>query len=326
MAQGQRWGILWDDPNPAADAGVWITNPSYPLNPYVGINLYERTFQSEDTLVGVYSIPTNAGNQFVRFHIPSGKLALINESAASGRFFVHYTNILIAVQFSANFAWDGSLVNFDVARNKFGLAVETAAQSDYPQATAADRLAAFRDDVQTQGTFNAASINNTSPRLLYTNRHGDAFISYVHYRANGEIAPVRVDGVGVGEYRAQWARIEAEDYYAATDIAKEEIVGGFAVRVTTPGGWVMFPNVRGLTNCTEITLHFSSIGAPGRIEIREQGPDGSLLAECKVENDEKDDATRRVSVQFNHRPVRETLCVTFPAWTSAGLDGFTLSR
>jgi arabinoxylan arabinofuranohydrolase len=45
----------------------------------------------------------------------------------------------------------------------------------------------------------------------------DTFISYVHYKDNGEIAPIRVDGIGVGEYDASQGKIEAEDYFTEID-------------------------------------------------------------------------------------------------------------
>jgi len=44
------------------------------------------------------------------------------------------------------------------------------------------------------------------------------FISYVHYKENGEMAPIRVDGIGVGQYDASNGSIEAEDYYPYREI------------------------------------------------------------------------------------------------------------
>ena len=43
----------------------------------------------------------------------------------------------------------------------------------------------------------------------------DAVMGYVHYRDNGDIAPVRIDEVGVGQYDASRGEIEAEDFFAA---------------------------------------------------------------------------------------------------------------
>ncbi len=153
----------------------------------------------------------------------------------------------------------------------------------------------------------------------------DAFISYVHYRANGEIAPIRVDGVGVGEYRAP-GRIEAEDFFAATNVAKREIVGGFAVQATESGGTLIYPNIRGLGECAGVTLEFSSVGVAGKVEIRAEGPEGPLLAECTIERGDSEDSARRVSLQFTHQPAGEKLFLIFPTAGTVVLDAFTLSR
>jgi hypothetical protein len=151
----------------------------------------------------------------------------------------------------------------------------------------------------------------------------DAFISYLHYKANGEIAPIRVDGIGVGEYRAP-GKIEAEDFFAATNITQQEIPGGFAVSATQPGGYLVFPNVSGLTNCTQITLQFSSVGAAGQIEVREHLATKPLLAVCKIERGDKSVETRTVTVRFKQHPAGETLCLVFMESPSAVLDSFTL--
>ena len=153
----------------------------------------------------------------------------------------------------------------------------------------------------------------------------DAFISYVHYRASGEIAPIRVDGTGVGEYRVP-GRIEAEDYFAATHLVKQEIPGGFGVRATRPGGHAIFPSVRGLTNCVEITLQFGSIQSEGRIEVREQGPEGALLATCAFAKPGTSAGDLRVTRRFDRPPACEDLCLKFTGASAAVLDAFTLGR
>ncbi len=50
----------------------------------------------------------------------------------------------------------------------------------------------------------------------------DTFISYVHYKENGEMATIRVDGIGVGNYNANQPKIEAEDYFKAVGFNKKE--------------------------------------------------------------------------------------------------------
>lgn len=151
----------------------------------------------------------------------------------------------------------------------------------------------------------------------------DAFISYLHYKANGEIAPSRVDGIRVGEYRAP-GKIEAEDFFAATNITQQEIPGGFGMSATMTGGYLIFPNVRGLTNCMQLTLQFSSFGAAGQIAIRERGADGPLLADCKVEKNEKSSGPTTVTTRFTHRSSSEILCLKIFGSPATVLDAITL--
>ena len=57
----------------------------------------------------------------------------------------------------------------------------------------------------------------------------DTFISYVHYKENGEMATIRVDGVGVANYDGN-TKIEAEDYFKAEGIKKQESNNGFVIK------------------------------------------------------------------------------------------------
>ena len=59
----------------------------------------------------------------------------------------------------------------------------------------------------------------------------DTFISYVHYKKDGVIALIRVDGIGVGEYDANQT-IQAEDFYKASGIVKIESENGGFVAVS----------------------------------------------------------------------------------------------
>jgi hypothetical protein len=50
----------------------------------------------------------------------------------------------------------------------------------------------------------------------------DSFISYIHYRADGTITPIRVNGIGVGEYDAS-GPIEAEEFFYARGAEKKRL-------------------------------------------------------------------------------------------------------
>jgi arabinoxylan arabinofuranohydrolase len=90
----------------------------------------------------------------------------------------------------------------------------------------------------------------------------DTFISYIHYRANGEMAPIRVDRTGVGQYDPALAPIQAEDYFAAAGTEKIELpVSGFGVVPAQPGALVRYPNVAGLAGQRSLTVTFVSLAA-----------------------------------------------------------------
>jgi hypothetical protein len=157
-------------------------------------------------------------------------------------------------------------------------------------------------------------------------RFRDSFISYVHYKANGEIADIRVDGIGVGEYEVTRGRIEAENYFAAMNVVKQEIPDGFGVVPTRPGGYLVFPNVRGLTHCNSITLRFSSTTEPGRVEVREEGPEGALLTTLVAPKPEDPGRSLTLTGRFKRKPGCEKLCLRFSRASTGVLDAFTLGQ
>ncbi|GAA4958418.1 family 43 glycosylhydrolase [Algibacter aquimarinus] len=113
----------------------------------------------------------------------------------------------------------------------------------------------------------------------------DSFISYVHYKANGEMAMIRVDGVGVGNYNANES-IEAEDYFKSNNVAKvENTKGGFSIEPTEGLSYVMYPNIKNLSN--EATLELEVIAKEAlQIEVRENDAKGMLLFTCNVPKNE----------------------------------------
>lgn len=111
----------------------------------------------------------------------------------------------------------------------------------------------------------------------------DAFISYLHYKENGEMAAVRVDGTGVGQYNAGSKVLEAEDYFRTEGTAKRECAeGGFLVETTAPKSYLGYPNINGLAGKSAITFRVANRSAPFQIEIRQKDPTGKLLKTCSI--------------------------------------------
>jgi arabinoxylan arabinofuranohydrolase len=74
----------------------------------------------------------------------------------------------------------------------------------------------------------------------------DSVMSYVHYRDNGEIAPIDLRLIGVGQYDAE-TRIQAADYFSAVGAEIAECAnGGFEVRGVRNGATLHYPNLRNL--------------------------------------------------------------------------------
>jgi hypothetical protein len=105
----------------------------------------------------------------------------------------------------------------------------------------------------------------------------DTFISYVHYRDDGTIAPIRVDGIGVGTYDGS-AAIEAENFFAVEGLRVKEHAGasgGFVV--DGENGLLRFPNVRGLSGKRRIALNFVE-DARVRISVSRIGASAPIVS------------------------------------------------
>ena len=109
----------------------------------------------------------------------------------------------------------------------------------------------------------------------------DSFISYVHYKDNGEMATIRVDGVGVGNYDANRA-IEAEDYFKSEGLKKvENPKGGFSLMPDSDESYVVYPNIKNLENKTVFEIEVFTDKAI-ELEVREAAPDGTTLFTCNI--------------------------------------------
>lgn len=113
----------------------------------------------------------------------------------------------------------------------------------------------------------------------------DTFISYVHYRDNGKIAVIRVDGIGVGQYEASQPNIEMEDYFKAEGTYKKEVDGNnFVMHTNATKSYLNFPNIKGIDAYSGIELKLSSKeGGIFEVEIRTDGLDGKIIASKNIE-------------------------------------------
>jgi len=137
-----------------------------------------------------------------------------------------------------------------------------------------------------------------------------SFISYVHYKENGEIAPIRVDGTGVGRYDANRGSIEAEDYFAASQISKlENKGGGFSVGSIDPGDFLTFPNIYGLEGKTKLAI-LATVYQDVTVEIRRDSADGDILAAYQLNKGDGPGRTNVYRIDFPSQK-KADLCFVF---------------
>ena len=141
----------------------------------------------------------------------------------------------------------------------------------------------------------------------------DACLAYVHYLDNGEIAPIRIDRIGVGQYDAGAGRIEAEDYFSASGAeVAESPSGGFEVRNIRAGSVLVYPNVMNLPTDPVISFRVACGNPNGAtIEVRENNPDGVRLGSCKVPASEGWNRYQTVLCPLQIAAGTKSLCLTF---------------
>ena len=157
----------------------------------------------------------------------------------------------------------------------------------------------------------------------------NSVISYVHYRDNGEIEPVYLTRLGVGQYDASAPRIEAENYFRLLHGTKKECPeGGFEVRGLGEQSSLVFPNVRNLPANSLISLHLSCAHPRGgTVEIRRGSPNGEILGKCKVPETGAWGSYRTVSTQLKNSAGTQDICFVFHGGPSElfRLDWFRFS-
>lgn len=137
------------------------------------------------------------------------------------------------------------------------------------------------------------------------------FISYVHYKENGEMAPIRVDGTGVGQYDANNGSIEAEDYFKASQINKiENKEGGFKVTDIDNGDFLTFPNINGLKQKSKIEFKATDL-QDVTVEIHLDSPEGEILASYKLYKQKGKNRSNLYEFDFPAQEGAASLCFVF---------------
>jgi len=178
--QTYPYGVMFDQPAGDCASLCWLTVPCYddkPLTNYTpGVNSrFAEYLQHRGSLLLVANNLTDPANKpqvradikghrpfttdswYALAYVPHGYVAMVNDGEATGRVFLDYGSVLIAFSSSQPFKWDPSAPVFagkggfhpkDSEFRVFGkdvaIAMETARPDEFPAATPAERLAAFR--------------------------------------------------------------------------------------------------------------------------------------------------------------------------------------
>ena len=244
--QGQSYpcGVMWEEPNASKGCHLWITNPSADgertssLHTH-GVTSYEQEVQNRDALLFVFNIPADFLNPYVLGYVPGGCRASLT---ASNRIFLHYGSVLVAVTSADAFDWNPKSgirhpasaphagdSEFRVLKTKTALAIETALPAEFPGATPAEQLAAFRDRLLAKSRIEFQSAEKPVGR--YTDRAGHTLecafdgadqidnmpVDYAHWPVlddpwmhqdnGGERLVVQAGGEKVTYDFAQWKRL-----------------------------------------------------------------------------------------------------------------------
>jgi hypothetical protein len=130
----------------------------------------------------------------------------------------------------------------------------------------------------------------------------DTFISYVHYKENGEIATIRVDGVGVANYDGD-EKIEAEDYFKAEGIEKKEFQDNFTIQTTANKSYVYYPKTKNLAGKSQ--LHIKALAKDGgkfTISIIKDMLKGEILSNQTFEFSPNSTETQEITL--NLKPLK----------------------
>ncbi len=93
----------------------------------------------------------------------------------------------------------------------------------------------------------------------------DSCLSYVHFREDGSMEPIRLDSTGVGQYDLTQGPVDARDFFAAGDT------------------FLSFPNVYNLKKNASLLFLAASGNPKGtELEVREKTIDGPLLGKISV--------------------------------------------
>ncbi len=136
-------------------------------------------------------------------------------------------------------------------------------------------------------------------------RYRQSYVNYLHYKDNGDMVDdvdylEKHGDVGTGQYDANWDKIEAEWYMAASKVQKKENAPskGFSIQEIQNGGYLYFPNIKNIELNSQIVFSVASLNS-GVIEVRKGSVTGPLVGACEVKSTGAWDKYQDVNCKVN---------------------------
>ena len=166
FSQTYPTGVRWVAPQTGPISMLWLTVPCYDAEkrerqvsrPHGVHGLGQSTMINNGAML--YVCDTTGGNVNIKHalcFVPSGALAVINDSTVNQHVFLHYPGVLISIASTAPFAWDPKSQvtlacskvcpedsEFRVKADQFAMAIDTEREEAIPGKTPQERLANFR--------------------------------------------------------------------------------------------------------------------------------------------------------------------------------------
>jgi hypothetical protein len=140
----------------------------------------------------------------------------------------------------------------------------------------------------------------------------NSVLSYVRYKENGEIDPVRIDTTGVGQYDARLG-INATDFFKASRAAiHESATGVFEVCDLRNNSYLIYPKVRNLRERTRLSITGVCLHPGGvQIDIRRDHPAGIRLSKLVAKPEGASGRECTYSTILKGIADSDDLCLTF---------------
>jgi len=267
-------------------AGPWKDVLGAPLltNRCVETEVYDPCFFKEDNgdvfiLFGVwdYYIARMSGDVLSLAEEPR-KIEVVNPEGPYGKektddkIFLHKQNGLYYLSWGSYYATSAVLEGPYTCRGCFvdpGKIEKRFKKTTWPHGPTQGRHGSFFE-------WNGQSFFAYCEMCFSGNRyHRDFWISYIHYRKNGDIEPIAINSDAVGTYRLNSDPIPAANYFKAHKASKqEEQPGEYEVQMHGCGSSLEFPNLIGGKGFSFLVMNVQAEGENPVLIIEGNGDSG----------------------------------------------------